>query len=99
MLPLLPFALGLVTGAVAFRLLKNVPSGKVLDSARTRLRSATVSGLESVASASERMRDQLVRETGVPPEEKDVPAERVLEGQGSSPVPAAEAGRHPEQSS
>lgn len=64
MLPLIPFAAGLLTGVVALRLFKSDKSKAALDKAQEHVRDATVSSLDAVSNASSRMRDSLT-ETAV----------------------------------
>lgn len=59
MFPLLPFAVGIVTGAAAIRLLKNEKARKQLDKAQDRLREATVSSLNVIEHSSARLRTKL----------------------------------------
>ena len=59
MFPLFPFALGLVTGVVALRLLKSDAPQVGLTKAQERLRKATVSGLEAIEGASRGARERL----------------------------------------
>lgn len=66
MLPLLPFALGLLTGATAIRLLKSDSARSGLDKAKSglgkaqdHLRDAAVSGLAAIEHSSARARDRL----------------------------------------
>jgi hypothetical protein len=66
MLPLLPFAAGLVTGAVAIRLLRNRKTREVLDNAKDNLRQATVGGLARLESGSAAMRERLSEPAAAP---------------------------------
>ncbi len=59
MIPLLPFALGLLGGAAAVGLLRNKQTRGGLVSARTRLCEATVSGLAAAERSSARLRERL----------------------------------------
>ena len=59
MFPLLPFAVGLLTGAAGIRLLRNEKAKKQLDKAQDRLREATVSSLTAIESSSARLRTRL----------------------------------------
>ena len=59
MFPLLPFAVGLLTGAVAVKLVRNEKAKKQLDKAQEMLREATVSSLNSIEKSSSRLRDKL----------------------------------------
>ncbi|MCG5517409.1 MULTISPECIES: hypothetical protein [unclassified Ectothiorhodospira] len=61
MIPLLPFAAGIITGAVAVRLLKTDRTRKTLHQAGDRLRDATVSSLEGIENTSARARRRLAR--------------------------------------
>lgn len=86
MLPLIPFAVGVLTGAVALRLFKTQTSQKALDQVQTRLKKATVSSLETVSSASDKMRSRL---TGEPVE--TAPADEVSTAPASEPIHPAES--------
>ena len=59
MFPLLPFAVGLLTGAAGIRLLRNEKAQKQLDKAQDRLREATVSSLNAIENSSARLRSRL----------------------------------------
>ena len=59
MFPLLPFAVGIITGAAALRLLRNEKTRKQLDKAQDRLREATVSSLNVIEHSSARLRTKL----------------------------------------
>ena len=59
MFPLLPFVAGVVTGAVALRLLRTDKTRGSLEKAQDSLRSATVSSLEAIENASARARQRL----------------------------------------
>ena len=59
MFPLLPFAVGLLTGAASIRLLRNEKAKKQLDKAQDRLREATVSSLNAIETSSARLRTRL----------------------------------------
>ena len=59
MFPLLPFAVGLLTGAAGIRLLRNEKAKKQLDKAQDRLREATVSSLNAIETSSARLRTRL----------------------------------------
>ncbi len=59
MLPLIPFAAGLITGAVAVRLLKTGKARAGLDKAQQRVREATASSLAAIENASARARSKL----------------------------------------
>lgn len=92
MFPLLPFAAGLLAGAIGLRLLKTVkvPALGAIDTtareqlgrAQSRLRQATVSGLSAVETSSARLRAKLT------PEEP-VPAEEAAPAAGSAPAKSA----------
>jgi len=74
MFPLLPFAAGLLTGAVATRLLKVDKARTSFNKAQDRVREATVSSLAAIEHTSAELRAKLVRgaeefpesETGAP---------------------------------
>lgn len=59
MYPLLPFAAGMLAGAVVLRLLKADTTKAGLAKAQRGLRDATVSGLETIENASARARVRL----------------------------------------
>lgn len=62
MLPLLPFAAGILTGVVALRVFKNDAAKRGLDKAQSGIRNATVSSLEAIENASSRARRHLASE-------------------------------------
>lgn len=92
MFPLLPFAAGLLTGAVAARLLKVDKARTGFSKAQDRVREATVSSLAAIEHTSAELRAKLARgpedveesETGSPPE-----AEITGEPKGESAAEAA----------
>ena len=59
MVPLFPFVAGVLTGAVALRLIKTDKTKAGLDKAQDKLRDATVSSLEAIEHASARARKRL----------------------------------------
>lgn len=66
MLPLIPFAAGILTGAVALRLLRSNKARTGLDKARSglgqaqeKLRGAAISGLSAIETTSARTRERL----------------------------------------
>lgn len=59
MYPLLPFAAGMLAGAVVLRLLRTDTTKAGLAKAQRGLRDATVSGLETIENASARARVRL----------------------------------------
>jgi len=68
MIPLLPFAAGLLAGAAAVKLWRNDKAQAGIDSAREKLREATVAGLSRLESSTARARDRLaVTEETAPP--------------------------------
>lgn len=87
MFPLLPFAAGLLTGAVATRLIKAEKARTALDKAQGRVREATVSSLAAIEHTSAELRAKLMHaaedareserdsetreETGGPPQSED----------------------------
>lgn len=77
MIPLLPFAAGIITGAVAVRLLKTDRTRKSLNQAGERLRDATVSSLEGIENTSARARRRLARAEAA----KSRDDESVIDGQ------------------
>ncbi|HAY09946.1 MAG TPA: hypothetical protein DCY18_08440 [Thauera sp.] len=62
MFPLFPFVAGVLTGAVALRLIKTDKTKAGLEKAQDKLRGATVSSLEAIESASARVRQRLTAE-------------------------------------
>lgn len=87
MFPLLPFAAGLLTGAVATRLLKVDKARLGFNKAQDRVREATVSSLAAIEHTSAELRAKLARGS-----------EDVEESETGSP-PKAEAGGQPEAES
>lgn len=59
MLPLLPFAAGLLAGAVSVKLLRSDKTRDGLNAAKTRLRAATVSGLNKLEHSTAAVRERL----------------------------------------
>lgn len=59
MLPLLPFAAGIATGALAIKLWRNQTTRAGIDKAQDKLRQATVSGLEAIEHSSAKVRAKL----------------------------------------
>lgn len=79
MFPLLPFVAGVLTGAVALRLIKTDRTKSGLDKAQDKLRDATVSSLEAIEHASARARMRLTaaeaeQDTGPAPAPAAAPA-------------------------
>jgi hypothetical protein len=72
MLPLLPFAVGLLTGAAAVKLVKKDATRARLDQAQTQLRNATLSGLSALEQSSARLREKLAA-PAVPPTPEAAP--------------------------
>lgn len=66
MYPLLPFAVGLLTGAVGIRLLKAGKARATLDKAQERLREATVSSLSAIEHSSAHLRARLATDAEPP---------------------------------
>lgn len=66
MYPLLPFAVGLVTGALGIRLLKAGKTRATLDKAQERLREATVSSLSAIEHSSAHLRAKLAADSELP---------------------------------
>lgn len=66
MYPLLPFAVGLVTGALGIRLLKAGKTRATLDKAQERLREATVSSLSAIEHSSAHLRAKLATDSELP---------------------------------
>jgi len=68
MIPLLPFAAGLLAGAAVVKLWRNDKAQAGIDSAREKLREATVAGLSRLENSTARVRDRLaVSEEAAPP--------------------------------
>lgn len=65
MFPLLPFVVGAAAGALAVNLMRADKARQGLDKAQSALRAATVSGLESIESASAQVRRRLTEEEEV----------------------------------
>lgn len=63
MLPLLPFAAGLLAGAAAVKLLRSDKARAGLGKAQESLREATVSGLAAIEHSSATMKQALVAKT------------------------------------
>ena len=59
MFPILPFAVGLLTGAAGVRLLRNEKAKIQLAKAQDRLREATVTSLNAIETSSARLRTRL----------------------------------------
>lgn len=87
MIPLLPFAAGLLAGAAVVKLWRNDKTQAGLDSARQKLRNATVSGLSRLEQTTARARDRLAVAEESPP-----PA-TVKTRRSRKPETAAETGR------
>lgn len=86
MLPLIPFALGIATGVAAVRLFKSSASKDKLDQLQNRLKEATVSSLESVSNASNRMKSRLEHEASPQVEEPEPMEKDLSEGVHVEPV-------------
>ena len=85
MFPMLPFAIGLLTGAVTVRLLKSANLRSGLDKAQDRLRDATVSGLSAIEHSSAELKAKLTTATSVVAE----PAAAAPEGPAETSETAA----------
>ena len=59
MLPLIPFAVGILTGVAAVKLVRNEKAKKGLECAQERLQNATVSGLSAIEQSSARLRNRI----------------------------------------
>ncbi|WP_238996003.1 hypothetical protein [Azotobacter chroococcum] len=70
MFHIIPFAVGIVTGAVILKLLRSDKTQEGLEKAQGGLRSATVSSLEAIESASAKARARLAEK----PAEPEAPA-------------------------
>ena len=68
MFPLLPFAAGLLTGAVVTRLIKPEKARTTLDKAQERVREATVSSLAAIEHTSAGLRARLTQAAEESPE-------------------------------
>lgn len=85
MFPLLPFAAGLLTGAVVTRLIKADKARVSLDKAQGRVREATVSSLAALEHTSAELRARLMRTSEEPPASE------------ADSEPQAEAGEPPQE--
>jgi hypothetical protein len=65
MLPLLPFAAGLIAGAAVVKIAKNDKTKANLDKAQNRLKEATVNGLTVIEQSSAKLRGKLTAEAPV----------------------------------
>lgn len=97
MLPLLPFAAGLLTGAVVVKLWRKDKTSLQLDTARDKIREATVSGLSRLESSSARMRDRLSAVEATAPAATEAPlapatpAKASTKARARKPAPAADS--------
>jgi hypothetical protein len=73
MFPLLPFAVGLITGAASVRLLRNEKTKKQLAKAQDRLREATVTSLNAIETSSARLRTRLDQPVEAAPPATEAP--------------------------
>lgn len=92
MFPLFPFVVGVLTGAVAVKLLRSEHTRQELEKAQSSLRDATLSGLEAIEQASARARARLGEggaEPGAPANEPIPPEEP-----GAAPGAPESAERH-----
>lgn len=71
MLPLLPFTIGLLTGAVAVKFIRSEKARESLDLAQDRLRQATVKSLGKIEHSSGALRSKL--EAGAAPDASGQP--------------------------
>jgi len=69
MFHLIPFAVGVVAGAVVLQLIRTDKTKQGLEKAQGKLRGATVSSLEAIEGASARARARLAEKQEVAPEE------------------------------
>lgn len=84
MIPLLPFAAGLLVGITAVKLAKNDKTKASLDKAQEKIREATVSGLTAIERSSAKLRTKMEEKpTEAPPPENTATTE-------PAPVPPAE---------
>lgn len=90
MLPLIPFAAGILTGVVAIKLARNEKAKKHLENAQERLQNATVSGLSAIEQSSARLRNRLQApvDAEVAAEEAAVAPVAAPKAAGESDVPA-----------
>lgn len=93
MLPLLPFAAGLVTGAVAIKLWRQDKTRHTLDKARSSLRDATVNGLARLEHSSAAIRERLTGES----EAEALPAQAANDATEPAPtiIPATSPAKRP----
>lgn len=89
MLPLLPFAAGLLAGAVSVKLLRSDKTRDGLNAAKSRLRAATVSGLNKLEHSTAAVRERLASADEAPA----APAAEASAAAASveQPAPAAQA--------
>ncbi|MFT3848554.1 MAG: hypothetical protein QM739_07680 [Propionivibrio sp.] len=66
MFHLLPFAVGLLAGAVTVKMVKNDQTKKQLEKAQASLKKATVSSLNVIEQSSARLRSKLAEQAAVP---------------------------------
>lgn len=66
MFHLLPFAVGLLAGALTVKMVKNDLTRKQLEKAQAGLKKATVSSLNAIEQSSARLRTRLAEETEKP---------------------------------
>ena len=90
MLPLIPFAAGILTGVVAIKLARNEKAKKHLENAQERMQNATVSGLSAIEQSSAPLRNRLQApvDAEVAAEEAAVAPVAVPKAAGESDVPA-----------
>lgn len=69
MFPIIPFAVGVVTGAVVLKLFRSDKTQEGLEKAQGGLRDATVSSLQAIENASARARSRLAGKREAAPEE------------------------------
>lgn len=81
MFHLLPFAVGLLAGAVTVKMVKNDQAKKQLEKAQDSLRRATVSSLNAIEQSSARLRSKLAE-----PVEAPAPALAVEAAPASAPA-------------
>ncbi len=87
MLPILPFAAGIVTGMVALRLFKSDKAKAGLTKARGGLREVTLNSLEAIESVSARARGRLAGEAAPVAEE----ASPLTQAGSAAPAPKKRA--------
>jgi hypothetical protein len=98
MFPLFPFVAGVLTGAVALRLIKTDKTKAGLEKAQDKLRGATVSSLEAIESASARVRQRLAADDAEASTTAEAVADVVAPATAPEAPPRTRAGSAPKTS-